>query len=208
MKNTILTFFTVITAAVVLTACTQADSDNSTAENSTSTIQSGSVAAENLAGGAIITGDGVTTDDSDTDNQISAFNEAQPLIQHGRGAGNTSITEAIQSEENYADDEPDAVNEDETDETDEDEGWAGSYVGDREEKLTISIDGADSIQFAFEKSGISGKAELDENQAIYHGDDYHVIVFDRNGAEIEVSVLSEEDYDTSESPLIGTFIRE
>ena len=71
----------------------------------------------------------------------------------------------------------------------------------------MTIDEADYIQFEFETAGISGKAELDGNQAVYHGDDHHVVVFDRNGDEIEVSVLSEEDYDTSESPLMGTYIR-
>ena len=207
MKNKILTVFMLITTTLALTACTQADSDNSTADNSSTTLQSGSVAAENLAGGAMISGDGPITGISDIDNKTSAVIEAQPEIQHGSGFGGVGITEAIQNEENYADDEPDAVDEDETGETDEDEGWSGLYVCSSGEKLTVTIDEADYIQFEFETAGISGKAELDGNQAVYHGDDYHVVVFDRNGDEIEVSVLSEEDYDTSESPLMGTYIR-
>ena len=207
MKNKILTVFMLITTTLALTACTQADSDNSTADNSSTTLQSGSVAAENLAGGAMISGTGTITGISDIDDQTSTVIEVQPEIQNGSGAGEVGITEAIQNEENYADDEPDAVSEDETDEMDEDEGWSGFYVCSSGEKLTVTIDEADYIQFEFETAGISGKAELDGNQAVYHGDDYHVVVFDRNGDEIEISVLSEEDYDTSESPLIGTYIR-
>ena len=57
MKNKILTVFMLITTTLALTACTQADSDNSTADNSSTTLQSGSVAAENLAGIATITGE-------------------------------------------------------------------------------------------------------------------------------------------------------
>lgn len=207
MKNKILTVFMLITTSFALTACTQADSDNSTADNSSTTLQSGSVAAENLAGGAMISGTGTITGISDIDDQTSTVIEVQPEIQNGSGAGEVGITEAIQNEENYADDEPDAVSEDETDEMDEDEGWSGFYVCSSGEKLTVTIDEADYIQFEFETAGISGKAELDGNQAVYHGDDHHVVVFDRNGDEIEISVLSEEDYDTSESPLIGTYIR-
>ena len=207
MKNKILTVFMLITTSFALTACTQADSDNSTADNSSTTLQSGSVAAENLAGGAMISGTGTITGISDIDDQTSTVIEVQPEIQNGSGAGEVGITEAIQNEENYADDEPDAVSEDETDEMDEDEGWSGFYVCSSGEKLTVTIDEADYIQFEFETAGISGKAELDGNQAVYHGDDHHVVVFDRNGDEIEVSVLSEEDYDTSESPLMGTYIR-
>ena len=113
MKNKILTVFMLITTTLALTACTQADSDNSTADNSSTTLQSGSVAAENLAGGAMISGDGPITGISDIDNKTSAVIEAQPEIQHGSGFGGVGITEAIQNEENYADDEPDAVDEDE-----------------------------------------------------------------------------------------------
>ena len=112
MKNKILTVFMLITTTLALTACTQADSDNSTADNSSTTLQSGSVAAENLAGGAMISGDGPITGISDIDNKTSAVIEAQPEIQHGSGFGGVGITEAIQNEENYADDEPDAVDED------------------------------------------------------------------------------------------------
>ena len=154
MKNKILTVFMLITTSFALTACTQADSDNSTADNSSTTLQSGSVAAENLAGGAMISGTGTITGISDIDDQTSTVIEVQPEIQNGSGAGEVGITEAIQNEENYADDEPDAVSEDETDEMDEDEGWSGFYVCSSGEKLTVTIDEADYIQFEFETAGI------------------------------------------------------
>ena len=81
--------------------------------------------------------------------------------------------------------------------------WSGSYTSDEGETLTLTAIDAASISFAFANSGISGTAELDGSQAVYHGDDHHVVVFEYVEGAINVSVLSEEDYDTSESPLNG-----
>ncbi len=86
-----------------------------------------------------------------------------------------------------------------------DDIWTGTYAGD-EESVTISLKDDGTISFSFAQSGISGTAEVDGNQAVYNGDDNHVITFDMNGGILNVSVTSTEDYDTSASPLIGSYV--
>lgn len=91
--------------------------------------------------------------------------------------------------------------------TDESNDWTGTYVGD-EETVTIALLDEATISFAFAQSGISGTASVNDMQAVYKGDDHYVVVFNRNGTVVDVSVSNEEDYDASESPLNGTYIKE
>lgn len=88
-----------------------------------------------------------------------------------------------------------------------DEGWRGTYIGD-DETVTVSAVSDNRISFTFTQSGISGSAVVEGDQAVYKGDDHYVIVFDLEGDILGVSVTNEEDYDASESPLIGTYVRE
>lgn len=85
--------------------------------------------------------------------------------------------------------------------------WTGTY-GNEDETLTITYVDSKTISFAFDQSGIYGKAEVKGYQAVYKGDDYHVVVFNIHNDIVDVSVSSEEDYDTSGSPLIGTYIKD
>lgn len=85
--------------------------------------------------------------------------------------------------------------------------WNGTYSSDTETVTISSIDDT-AISFGFAQSGITGKAEVKGSQAIYHGDDYYVVVFDLSGSTLEVSVASEEDYDATGSPLIGTYTKQ
>lgn len=87
------------------------------------------------------------------------------------------------------------------------DSWTGSYIG-AEETVNISLLNETTISFAFAQSGITGTASIDGQQAIYKGDDSYVIVFNINGTVLDVSVSNEEDYDASESPLIGTYAKE
>lgn len=96
-----------------------------------------------------------------------------------------------------------------TDETETETGdiWTGVYGNDAE-TLTITYIDSGTISFTFAESGIYGKAEVKGYQAVYKGDDYHVVVFNIHDNIVDVSVSSEEDYDTSGSPLIGTYIKD
>lgn len=85
--------------------------------------------------------------------------------------------------------------------------WSGTYVGEND-TVTLSKTSETALYFAFAQSGISGTAELNGYQAVYRGDDHHVVVFNINGTILDVSVSSEEDFDASGSPLIGTYVRE
>ncbi len=85
--------------------------------------------------------------------------------------------------------------------------WSGTYVGDGE-TVTVTKLGEDAISFSFAQSGISGTAAVNGYQAVYNGDDHHVVVFNISGTVLDVSVSSEEDYDASASPLNGTYVKE
>ncbi len=84
--------------------------------------------------------------------------------------------------------------------------WSGTYESDQESVTITMLDEA-TISFAFAQSGISGTASVDGSQAVYSGDDHHVIVFNIGGGVVDISVSSEEDFDASESPLNGTYIQ-
>jgi hypothetical protein len=85
--------------------------------------------------------------------------------------------------------------------------WSGTYSDD-DETVTVTYLDKETISFAFMQSGISGKATVDGTQAVYKGDDYHVVVFNIQGDVLTVEVASEEDYDVSGSPLIGTYTKD
>ena len=109
------------------------------------------------------------------------------------------------AEENYSDEEFDAMNETEGGELAAD--WNGTFTSAEGETLSITPADETHIAFAFLNAGVSGEAEVDGNQAVYYGDDYHMVVFSYVEGAVEVSVLSEEDYDTSGSPMNGTYTR-
>ena len=85
--------------------------------------------------------------------------------------------------------------------------WSGVYVADQE-TVTITLTDPENISFSFAQSGISGTAAVDGYQAVFRGDDYHVVVFNIHSGLLDVSVSSEEDYDASASPLIGTYTKQ
>lgn len=92
--------------------------------------------------------------------------------------------------------------------TPSEDGWSGTYVGDGETVTVTKLDDG-AISFSFAQSGISGTAAISNGyQAVYNGDDHHVVVFNINGTVLDVSVSSEEDYDASASPLNGTYVKE
>ncbi len=137
-------------------------------------------------------GDAGATDISGTPAQTEG-QTGEKLSQAG-----TDTTEGAQTE---------ASQENSTGETATEDIWSGTYASDQE-TVTISLVDAKSFSFAFANSGIASSAEVDGSTAVYRGDDHHVVVFEMNEGVLTVTVSSEEDYDASDSPLNGTYVRQ
>lgn len=222
-------FMTVALAAVVLTACTQADSGSSSAgtgSNSGSAASgSGTITAsgdhsadgagqnDGTSGDTSLAGAGTAANGTaGNGEEVSGISGTEGEDFEGGVSVEDDGTEGEENpavEENLSDEELDAL-EEENGQNVEDEGWAGTYQNENDEILTVSVSDAQTITFSFADAGISGSATLNDspNQATYQGDDYHVLVFDYSGTDIKVSVLSQEDYDASESPLNGVYVRQ
>lgn len=220
MKRRTGIFMIAALAAVVLTACTQADSGSSSAGTGNSTTAgSGTIEATGTSGTGTVeqssgiadasgsTGSDTTAGSSDSYIEVTTSDEA--IFEGGVSVEEDQEEETVAAvgEENLSDQEMGALEEDPNAVSD-DEGWTGTYLNENDETLTVSIVDGETISFAFANAGISGTAALNGTQATYHGDDYHVVVFDYAGTDIKVTVLSEEDYDTSGSPLNGVFVRQ
>lgn len=145
------------------------------------------------------------------DNTDSIQNSVpQDSVDQSQAAGvqdtQNTFTENEPVGEIISDEDADAA-ENENSELDTADGWSGSYISDNE-TVNITLLDSTTISFAFAQSGISGTATANEMQAVFYGDDHYVVVFNRNGSVLEISVSNEEDYDASESPLNGTYIKE
>ena len=216
MRKRLGIFMVAALAAAGLTACTQADSGSSSAGAGSSatagsgTIETGTVEQNgDRSGGSGTAGSGSASGTSASGIEVNASDET--VLNGGVSIEDEDEeeTEIHAEEENLSDEQLGALEED-PDSVEDTEGWSGTYLNENDETLTVSIVVSETISFAFTNSGISGTAVLDGdgNQATYEGDDYHIVVFDFAGTDIKVSVLSEEDYDTSESPLNGVFVRQ
>lgn len=234
MKKKVLTILVIGIVAAVLTACTRADNGNNAAAGSGSTASgSGTITQQNptanSAGGTdegssssgtdIGTGGQGTADSGQTNNGASSGTVPGDSTA-GTEASQQPVTEAPVYEENYEDDLPDAQNEDDPSDDQNEDGieeleapldldkpWDGTYVSDTGETLTISVTDSD-VSFAFANAGLSGTAKKDGNQAVYNGDDHHSLVLEYAETDIKVTVVSEEDFDTSTSPLNGVYVRQ
>lgn len=214
MRKRLGIFMVAALAAAGLTACTQADSGSSSAgAGSSATAGSGTIGTGTVeqngdrSGGSGTAGSGSASGTSASGIEVNASDET--VLNGGVSIEDEEETEIHAEEENLSDEQLGALEED-PDSVEDTEGWSGTYLNENDETLTVSIVDSETISFAFTNSGISGTAVLDGdgNQATYEGDDYHIVVFDFAGTDIKVSVLSEEDYDTSESPLNGVFVRQ
>lgn len=226
MKKRIRLFLAAGAAAAALTACTRADTDNggmagsaapSQTQSAANTDSQGTEAAETspvqdlpVTGGETEGGDtlnGLTEETEAAGGQTELAQESETMGTEDTTASTEAGTEpeALLAEENYSDEEFDAMNETESGELAAD--WNGTFTSAEGETLSITPADETHIAFAFLNAGVSGEAEVDGNQAVYYGDDYHMVVFSYVEGAVEVSVLSEEDYDTSGSPMNGTYTR-
>ena len=169
-----------------VTGCSVLDKSN------TGSTDSG-VSAE-VQGSAVQTGDGnAQSGSSGAVNDISSSNTAeQPELSDEGPAGEIIPDEWADAAE--AENKADDV-------------WSGQYISD-DESVTVTLLNDETISFSFAQSGISGTAAIDGAQAVFKGDDYHVVVFSLSDTILNIAVSSEEDFDTSESPLNGTYVRQ
>ena len=215
MKKRLGIFMTAALAAAVLTACTRADSGNSSAgTGSSASSGSGTIEASGNSTGTASQSGSAASDTSlaGAGSDASASGTGTAAADEGDFEGGVTVendipgeAEVPADEENLSDEQMGALEEE--DDASE-EGWVGTYLNENSETLTVSAADASTITFSFSNAGISGTAALNGNQATYEGDDYHVVVFDFAGTDIKVSVLSEEDYDASSSPVNGVYIRQ
>ena len=88
----------------------------------------------------------------------------------------------------------------------QEDSWSGTYMAENE-TLTVTKTDDSTLSIAFAESGISGTAVIEGMRAVYKGDDHHDVVLNLTGDVIDVTVSSEEDFDASQSPLIGSYVR-
>lgn len=193
MKKRKLTGAIILASAAVLalTACSSLQKSDSQESGRT----------QNTAGGTVIQ---QAADSVGTDGSADAPDASQVP-----GAGDASVSAGAAEEEPVGEIIPDEDAEAAEQENagDTSDAWTGAYVGD-EESVSIALLDDATISFSFAQSGISGTASVNGMQAVYNGDDHYVVVFNLNGDVLDVSVSNEEDYDASESPLNGTYVKE
>lgn len=221
MKKKVFVLFAAAVAGVlVLTSCTS--SEQGTAPSSgTQNAGTGTQAGTQSVSGAVTdsgdgsssgvsdsqaSGSGQTTDNSGATQDVSGTAQNAPEAgggpaEDGEPVGDVIPDEDADAAENDTEDPALAEGQDQADE------WSGTYIAD-EETVTISMIDSESISFSFAQSGISGIATVNGYQAVYNGDDHHVVVFNLNNDTVDVSVSSEEDFDASASPLIGHYVKE
>ena len=190
-------------AALLLSACTSSgEKTGETAGETVSEESSGSVSSDE--GADAQTGTVVQTE---TNAQTGTAVQTETNAQTGATAQtetNAQTGTVVQTETNA---QTETAAQTETQDASREDLWSGTYVSD-DETLTVTQTDDSTLSIAFANSGITGTAQIDGMQAVYKGDDYHDVVLNLTGDVIDVTVSSEEDYDSSQSPLIGSYVRE
>jgi outer membrane lipoprotein-sorting protein len=210
-----------VAGVLLLTACTSSENEDMQAAGAgtASATASQTISGQSVDGQSSGTGDSTlvggtgsaasdTSAATDGTGQAGA-GESSTAASDGSGTTTGSLTDSSDASAGVITGEFDGVAVEDSDESEVVTGdiWSGVY-SDEEETVTVTYLDAETIAFAFTQSGISGKAEVKGTQAVYKGDDYHVVVFNIQDDVLTVDVASEEDYDVSGSPLIGTYTRE
>lgn len=209
MKKRILGMMALVLAGMLtLTACSSSDtdaSDKATGTGSAGTAQNASGIQEvngTTVDGAVSNHTGSSSEQTGADSTASGTTDGLPGTD-GDSSGNGSGTSGDTGSEDDREDSEDPGEEG----TASQDIWSGAYIG-AEETVTIAKLDEESISFSFAQAGISGTARVQGSQAVYNGDDHYVVVFNIQDTVLDISVSSEEDYDASDSPLIGTYVRE
>lgn len=203
---------------VLLTACS--DTGNTTGQGAGSGSSSGS-AAGTVTGGQDTAQDVPGADSAGAGQPSDTVSGTQGDA--GASDGGTQGSDASPSQDGAADAQAPAGTDDggsadagaqiiedgpdEASDGSESDIWSGTYKSDSE-SVTLSQVDSGNVSFSFAQAGISGTASVKSSgQAVFNGDDYHVVIFTISGSVLDVSVASEEDFDASGSPLIGTYIK-
>ena len=185
-------------AVLLLSACTSSgEKTGETAGETVSEESSGSVSSD----------EGADAPAQETDAQTGTVVQTETNAQTGatvQTETNAQTEAAAQTETNA---QTETAAQTETQDASREDLWSGTYVSD-DETLTVTQTDDSTLSIAFANSGITGTAQIDGMQAVYKGDDYHDVVLNLTGDVIDVTVSSEEDYDSSQSPLIGSYVRE
>ena len=186
-RKVLITIATAAAMILTLTACgvLEKDSTQNTGSGASTTIQ---------------TSEGTASSQSTSDQSTAADNSSSD-------AGVVVNQQGIADEESAGEIIPDEYADAAENDASSSDGWTGAYAGN-EESVSIALLDESTISFSFAQSGISGTASVNGMQAVYNGDDHYVVVFNKNGDVLDVSVANEEDYDASESPLNGTYTKE
>lgn len=219
-RKVLLTLALAITGMIVLAGCTSSEQNNvqpSGVQNTNPKTQTGtgtqtsngqitSDQTANTAGGQDV------FSAESTDGTQGMVPQPDGSVQGAAGESGTAADGSEPHGEVIPDDaaasaENDPVDPAQEESTEASDGWSGTYVGENE---TVTLKKLDDTQlhFSFSESGITGTANIKEAQAVYNGDDHHVVIFTIHDDMVDVDVTSEEDYDASESPLIGHYIKE
>lgn len=180
--------------AMMLTACTQGESSGSADSGSQSTADS-----TQTVSGSVVSESTQAADSAQGTAGVSSSDSAQ------ENAGSSDQADAT-SDGPVGDVIPDEYADAAEAENQADDVWSGTYVSDSE-SVSVTLVNDETISFSFAQSGISGTASVNGSQAVFNGDDYHVVVFSLNGTVLNIAVSSEEDFDASGSPLNGTYVR-
>lgn len=185
-------------AALLLSACTSSgEKTGETAGETVSEESSGSVSSD----------EGADAPAQETDAQTGTVVQTETNAQTGatvQTETNAQTEAAAQTETNA---QTETAAQTETQDVSREDLWSGTYVSD-DETLTVTQTDDSTLSIDFANSGITGTAQIDGMQAVYKGDDYHDVVLNLTGDVIDVTVSSEEDYDSSQSPLIGSYVKE
>lgn len=188
---------------LLLAACSSPESGNTDSagkQNNTQNVSGTVSQTGNTASGADATADSQNNQGTDEGNGSDGTTAAPPAagepVEDGGPVGDVISDEDAQAADN------DGLE----DEDGQEDIWSGSYSSDQE-SVTISKIDDSTISFSFAQSGISGTAQVNGTQAVYKGDDHYVVVFNISDGVVDITVSSEEDFDATGSPLIGTYIR-
>ncbi len=191
-----------LTAVAMLTAC---------ANSETTQVNSGAGAQTSGTGQTSVSSQAQTPSGS-AGGDAAAQNAASAPAADAAGAGaDVQNTQNVQSGSS----DVGAATYDEANQSGDDDvaapaaqyDWEGTFTSESGEEVTITNQDEYAFQFAFSVSGIYGQADIDGVQAIYQGDDDNQIVFNYGGNTLYVEVTNSNGDDTSESPLIGTYVK-
>jgi hypothetical protein len=211
MKKKIFVLLAAAAAGVLLlTACTSSEQGSTQTASGT---QTGST-TQNVAGTQTVSGsttdtsDGQSTGTSDAQpSQADAVEEVDLAQISGQESAEEPDGDVISDEDAASATNPDPdTDTSSSEQTLLEDGWTGTYTGETQ-NVVIDLLDAETIAFSFSESGISGTAAVDGTQAVYKGDDHYVVVFNLGQERVDVSVSNEEDYDASDSPLIGQYVK-